>query len=97
MAQARLEAVWHLSRGKQRYALISDRELRLLAELGRVHADDLLWRPGFHGWKTARSVPGLLTPPALFRSNLLWERTHPTDAEEGCPGRELIFADVGQL
>jgi hypothetical protein len=94
MAQAHLEAIWHLSRGEQHYALISDRELRLLAKLGRLHADDLLWRPGFHGWKRARFVPGLLTRPALFRSNLLWERTHPTDAEEGCPGRELIFADV---
>jgi hypothetical protein len=56
---------WHLSRGNEKHGPISDRELLLLAELGQLRDDDLLWRPGFDGWRTANSLPGVLNPPPL--------------------------------
>jgi hypothetical protein len=56
---------WHLSRGNESHGPISDRELFLLAELGQLRSDDLLWRPGFDGWRTANSPPGVLSPPPL--------------------------------
>jgi hypothetical protein len=56
---------WHLSRGNEKHGPISDRELLLLAELGQLRGDDLLWRPGFDGWRTANSLPGVLSPPPL--------------------------------
>ena len=55
--------MWHLSRGMQQRFVISDQELRLLAQRGRLRADDLVWKRGYDGWRTAFSVPGLLTPP----------------------------------
>ena len=59
--------LWHLSR-----------DLRTLAALGKLHANDLLWRPGFESWKSAQSVPGLLAPPPLPT-----ERPDQTLAEAG--------------
>jgi hypothetical protein len=56
--------VWHLSRGAEQPCLLSDRELLLLGKLKHLRATDLLWRPGFKGWRTANSVPGLLIPRA---------------------------------
>lgn len=56
---------WHLSRGNEKHGPISDRELLLLAELGQVLPDDLLWRPGFDGWKAANCIPGVLSPPPV--------------------------------
>jgi hypothetical protein len=56
---------WHLSRGPEHLTVISDQALRALAALGKLHADDLLWRPGFKSWISAQSVPGLLDPPPL--------------------------------
>ena len=37
---------WHLSRGPEHLTVISEQALRALATLGKLHADDLLWRPG---------------------------------------------------
>jgi hypothetical protein len=62
--------MWHLGRGKQTRVLISDHELRLLAQQGRLRADDLLWKRGFDGWRTAFSISGLLTPPPLPATSL---------------------------
>lgn len=56
---------WHLSRGPEHLTVISEQALRALATLGKLHADDLLWRPGFKSWISAQSVPGLLAPPPL--------------------------------
>jgi hypothetical protein len=57
--------VWHLSRGPEHLTVISDQALRALAALGKLKANDLLWRPGFESWKSAQSVPGLLALPPL--------------------------------
>jgi GYF domain 2 len=65
MAQVQPKAVWHLLRGQEKQGCISDQELLLLAELGHLKPNDLLWRPGFDGWRAANSVPGILTPPRL--------------------------------
>ena len=56
---------WHLWREKKTHGPITHRELLLLAELGQLRGEDLLWRTGFDGWRTANSLPGLLTPPPL--------------------------------
>jgi hypothetical protein len=57
--------VWHLRRGEKLYGRVSDQELRLLVEIGQLKSDDLLWRSGFGGWKSAESVPGVLVPAQL--------------------------------
>ena len=61
--------VWHLSRGPEHRTVISDQALRALGALGKLHANDLLWRPGFESWKSAQSLPGLLAPPPTERSD----------------------------
>jgi hypothetical protein len=58
MGQAHLKPVWHLSRRDERPCVLSNQELLLLAKLGHLRADDLLWRPDFDGWKTVRSLLG---------------------------------------
>ena len=63
MVQTHPEPVWQLMRGQKLYNRISDRELRLLAELGHLKTGDLLWRPGLDGWRSAASRPCVLTPP----------------------------------
>jgi len=54
---------WHLKRGQKIYSSITHRELRLLAELGHLQPDDLLWRPGLGSWTSVSSAPGV--PPLL--------------------------------
>jgi GYF domain 2 len=58
MVRAEPEFAWHLKRGEKIYGPVSHRELRLLAELGQLRPDDLLWRPGLGSWKSASSVSG---------------------------------------
>jgi hypothetical protein len=58
MAQAVPKRVWHLSRRDERPCVVSDQELLLLAELGHLRADDMLWRPEFDGYRTVRSLLG---------------------------------------
>src|SRR6476620_3312363 len=55
---------WHLKRGLKIYSSISHRELRLLAELGHLQPDDLLWRPGLGSWTSVSTAPGV--PPLLL-------------------------------
>jgi len=65
MVRMRPRPVWHLRRGQKLYGRVSDQELRLLVELGHLKSNDLLWRSGFGGWKSAESVPGVLNPGQL--------------------------------
>ncbi len=59
MVSAEASSAWHLKRGQKIYSPISHPELRLLAELGHLRPDDLLWRAGLAGWRPASSVPGI--------------------------------------
>src|SRR5262245_12291600 len=63
MVRAEAGFAWHLKRGQKIYSSISHRELRLLAELGHLQPDDLLWRPGLGSWTSASSALGV--PPLL--------------------------------
>jgi hypothetical protein len=75
MAQAPPKPVWHLVRTGERPCVVSDQELLVLAELGHLRADDSLWRPDFHGYRTVRSLlrHGTVAPaPSLI---LLSERS----------------------
>jgi hypothetical protein len=45
--------------------VLSNQELLLLAKLGHLRADDLLWRPDFDSWKTVRSLVGHETADLL--------------------------------
>jgi hypothetical protein len=58
MVRAESKFAWHLKRGEKIYGPVSHRELRLLAEIGQLRPDDLLWRPGLGSWKSASCVPG---------------------------------------
>jgi hypothetical protein len=78
MGRARPRPVWHLTRGDERPCVLSDQELLLLAELGHLRADDLLWRPGFDGRRTVRSLLGHTTAPPSPISILLSERPNQT-------------------
>ena len=64
MVRAEARFAWHLKRGQKIYSSISHRELRLLAELGHLRPDDLLWRPGLGSWTSVSSAPGV--PPLLL-------------------------------
>ena len=63
MDRADARFAWHLKRGQKIYSSITHRELRLLADLGHLRPDDLLWRPGLGSWTSVSSVPGV--PPLL--------------------------------
>ena len=73
MVRAEARFAWHLKRGQKIYSSISHRELRLLAELGHLRSDDLLWRPGLSSWTSVSSVPGV--PPLLPRQTTQWDLT----------------------
>jgi hypothetical protein len=60
--------IWYWSRKDEKPSSISGEELRLLAELGHLRPEDLLWRPGFESWRPANSVPGILLPPPIPKS-----------------------------
>jgi GYF domain 2 len=76
MVRAEARFAWHLKRGQKIYSSISHRELRLLAELGHLRPDDLLWRPGLGSWTSVSSVPGAppLLPPRESQTKL-WDLT----------------------
>jgi len=67
MAQANPKRVWHLSRRDEPPCVVSDRELLLLAKLGHLRADDMLWRPDFDGYRTVRSLLGDVPTPQQIR------------------------------
>jgi hypothetical protein len=67
MAQANPKRVWHLSRRDEPPCVVSDKELLLLAELGHLRADDMLWRPDFDGYRTVRSLLGNIPAPNQIR------------------------------
>jgi GYF domain 2 len=56
---------WHLSRDGKQFGPLSANELLQMAKLGKLRADDLLWKPGYDTWKPASAIPGLLKPPRL--------------------------------
>ncbi len=58
MAQANPKRVWHLSRRDEPPCVVSDQELLLLAKLGHLRADDMLWGPDFNGYRPVRSLLG---------------------------------------
>jgi uncharacterized protein DUF4339 len=68
---------WYLARGNERYGPLGDRELLLLAERGGLRNDDLLWRPGYTGWKPVYAVCGIKASPSIATS----QNTVPQDAE----------------
>jgi hypothetical protein len=72
MDRAEARFAWHLKRGQKIYSSISHRELRLLAELGHLRPDDLLWRPGLGSWTSVSSVPGV---PPLDSQTKQWDLT----------------------
>jgi hypothetical protein len=76
MVRAEARFAWHLKRGQKIYSSISHRELRLLAELGHLRPDDLLWRPGLSSWTSVSSVPGVppLLPHSQTKQWLFWTR-----------------------
>jgi GYF domain 2 len=49
-------AGWHLKRDDKQFGPLTDRELLLLAERGGLRAGDLLWKPGYDGWKPVGAV-----------------------------------------
>ena len=76
MDRAEARFAWHLKRGQKIYSSISHRELRLLADLGHLRSDDLVWRPGLGSWTSVSSVRGVppLLPPRDSRTKQ-WDLT----------------------
>jgi hypothetical protein len=67
MAQANPKRVWHLSRQDEPPCVVSDQELLLLAKLGHLRADDMLWGPDFDGYRPVRSLLGDLPASKQIR------------------------------
>jgi len=107
MAQATAKRVWHLSRRDERPCLVSDHELLLLAKLGRLRADDMLWGPDFDGYKTVRSLLGDVpapkqirveaTPPPRSAVETTTLYTMPTTTLGGAKRRLNLISVVGLL
>jgi hypothetical protein len=79
------EMLWHLSRGPGHQTVISGQTLRRLAELGKVNANDLIWRPGLRSWIPAQSL-GLTapSPPGERPSVSLRSRVPEIAANDWC-------------
>lgn len=56
---------WHLARGGEPRGPLPASKLIALAGEDKLDPTDLVWRPGFLGWRKADEVPGLLIPPPL--------------------------------
>jgi hypothetical protein len=107
MAQAIPERVWHLSRRDERPCVVSDKELLLLAELGHLRADDMLWRPDFDGYRTVRSLLGdgavpkqtrvEATAPSLGAVETTTLRTMPTTTLGSAERRLNLVSVMGLL
>lgn len=59
------DPAWHISRAGKSYGPLSDKEVRLLIESGKLKPDDLVWRPGFEGWISATYALRLSSPPPI--------------------------------
>ena len=105
MAQAAPKRVWHLLRTGERPCVVSDLELLVLAELGHLRADDSLWRPHFHGYRTVRSLLGhgtIAPAPSLIslseRSKRINVEAIPDflgPVETTAPAQKLLSATLG--
>jgi hypothetical protein len=98
MAQAAPKR-WHLLRTGERPCVVSDQELLVLAGLGHLRADDSLWRPDFHGYRTVRSLLGHGTVPPAPSLILVSERSKQTNVEAtpGCLGPVETTAPAQKL
>jgi len=107
MAQANPKRVWHLSRRDERPCVVSNQELLLLAELGHLRADDMLWRPDFDGYRTVGSLLGDVpapkqirveaTPPSLGAVETTTLYTMPTTTLGSAKRRLNLVGVVGLL
>jgi len=107
MAQANPKRVWHLSRRDEPPCVVSDQELLLLAELGHLRADDMLWRPDFDSYRTVRSLLGNMpareqirveaTPPSPGAVETTELYTMPTTALGSTKRRINLVSAVGLL
>lgn len=70
MVEANAAFAWHLKRGQKFYGPISNRELRLLAELGHLRPDDLVWRSGLGTWISPSSVTGIALQQGSSRGKI---------------------------
>ncbi len=64
MPQAHSKDVWCLARANEPPCVLSTRELLILAQLGRLRADDLVWRSGSSAKRSIRSMLGSEKPSA---------------------------------
>jgi hypothetical protein len=107
MAQANPKRVWHLSRRDEPPCVVSNKELLLLAELGHLRADDMLWRPDFDGYRTVRSLLGNIpaaeqirveaTPPSRGAVETTELYTMPTTELGRTERRINLVGSVGLL
>lgn len=56
-------AAWHYAKGDERFGPIGGRELKGLAESGRLLPADLIWKEGMGEWRPAREAKGLFPEP----------------------------------
>ncbi len=56
---------WYVAHVGQQRGPLSDLDIIAEAGDGAIDAADLVWRPGFPGWRAATEIAGLLTPPPL--------------------------------
>lgn len=67
---------WFYTRGSRRFGPVSATELKQLADLGELAAEELVWREGMEQWVPARRVKG------LFDKDKEKESDPPSVAEE---------------
>lgn len=93
MPQAHAKAVWCLARANEPPCVLSTRELLILAQLGRLRADDLLWRSGSNAKQSIRAMLGA-RKPSPARPPLAAMRLPPAVAPMPAPTQKDIEASV---
>ena len=89
---------WYYAREGQRQGPMPEARLREFIATGEVRPGDLIWRPGFEGWRPAAEVPELFPRPAApTDAPLSTAGTGAALSMRWVPAYSVIMAIVGGL
>ena len=96
MPQAHDKAVWCLARANEPPCALSSRELLILAKLGRLRGDDLVWRSGSNAKQTIQALLGA-GKPSPVRPMLAGMRLPPANIAPIAPAPAPAPEDSGDI
>ncbi len=96
MPQAHDKAVWCLARANEPPYALSSRELLILAKLGQLRGDDLVWRSGSNAKQSIRALLGTRKPSPV-RPMLAGMRLPPANVTPTAPTPAPAPEDSGDI